>query len=64
MGISTQRRMLTAFFAFSQSTLLICDMIGERLSLGFYRSDVGEREDMGEGQYNLAMSCVNFSKMC
>ncbi len=40
MGVSAQRRMLTAFFTFSSSAILVCDMIGERLSLGFYRSDV------------------------
>jgi hypothetical protein len=39
VSYGSQSRMLTAFFAFSSSTILIRGMIGERLSLGVYRSN-------------------------
>jgi hypothetical protein len=39
VSCGAQSRMLTAFFAFSSSTILVRGMMGERLSLEFYRSN-------------------------
>jgi hypothetical protein len=40
VSCGARSRMLTASFAFSSSTILVGGMMGERLSLGFYRSNV------------------------
>jgi hypothetical protein len=39
VSCGAQSRLLTASFIFSSSTILICGMMGERLTLGFYRSN-------------------------
>jgi hypothetical protein len=59
VSCGTQSTMLTAFFAFSSSTILVCGMVGEILSLGFYRSNAVDRQYGGSILCN-SVRCADF----